>query len=58
MHRNLPPPTPLPTVSQRTADLHHSAEATLVRIPAESAAALAAENRFQDEIIDVLEVLA
>lgn len=46
------------TPPQRAADLHHSAEATHAHIPAESAAALAAENRFQDEIIDVLEVLA
>lgn len=51
-------PSPPPIVSQRAADLHHSAEATHAHIPAESAAALAAENRFQDEIIDVLEVLA
>lgn len=49
---------PTLAVSQRAADLHHSAEATHAHIPAESVAALAAENCFQDEIIDVLKVLA
>lgn len=47
-----PPPTP----RQRTADPRHSAGATHALRPARSAA-LAAENRFQDEIIDVLELL-
>lgn len=57
-HAQEPPPVHPPTVSQRAADPHHSAEATHAPTPAERAAALPAENRFQDEILDAVELLA
>lgn len=46
------------TVSQHAADLHHSAEATHARMMEQSSTARSAQNCFQNEIIDVLEVLA
>lgn len=52
-----PPPNTPSTVSQHAADLHHSAVETHAHIM-EQSAARSAQNCFQNEIIDVLEVLA